>query len=119
MPTVDVAFRPGDRAYIQQLREHATVLAVSLPLSGEPQFECGYWLNGEWKRVWLPAMELHQPTSQPRFAVMLNASENEHAPDWRCEGRFAFRHLAAEFAAEQMKTGKWFEVQIDEEELKP
>ena len=58
MPTVDVAFRPGDRAHIQQLREDVTVLAVSLPLSGEPQFECGYWLNGEWKRVWLPASEL-------------------------------------------------------------
>ena len=127
MPTVDVAFRPGDRAHIQQIREDVTVLAVSLPLSGEPQFECGYWLNGEWKRVWLPASELRardpgtasQPAWKRCFAVMLNASENEHAPDWRCEGRFNYWFLAEEFAREQMKSGKWFGCEIVEEEPTP
>jgi hypothetical protein len=53
-----IDFFPGDRVFIEQIREMSTVLAVTVYVSAEPQYEVGYWLNGEWKRVWLPACEL-------------------------------------------------------------
>lgn len=60
MPEIHVAFQPGDRVKVLAINELATVLGVTAYLSGRPQYEVGYWLNGEWRRVWLPAGELKQ-----------------------------------------------------------
>jgi hypothetical protein len=54
-----IDFFPGDRVFIEQIREMSTVLAVTVYVSAEPQYEVGY-LHA-WLRLPLHAGQLRSP----------------------------------------------------------
>jgi hypothetical protein len=63
MPTISTDFAPGEKVYIPDIEQTATVQSIRVDAGGV-SYECGWWHNGERRTTFLLPNEITRPPAR-------------------------------------------------------